>query len=68
MHRVAARGLACAEQHSVLGLLDDVLDGDLVSHTYLVAGPPAMAEGVSEALKDAGIPEERILSDGFSGY
>jgi ferredoxin-NADP reductase len=49
-------------------LLGDVLDGDLASHTYLVAGPPAMAEGVSETLKGAGIPEERILSDGFSGY
>jgi ferredoxin-NADP reductase len=49
-------------------LLGDVLDGDLASYTYLVAGPPAMAEGVSEALKAAGIPEERILSDGFSGY
>ena len=49
-------------------LLDDVLGDDLAAHTYLVAGPPAMAEGVSETLKGAGIPEERILSDGFSGY
>jgi ferredoxin-NADP reductase len=49
-------------------LLGDVLDGYLASHTYLVAGPPAMAEGVTEMLKSAGIPEERILYDGFSGY
>jgi ferredoxin-NADP reductase len=49
-------------------MLEDVLDGDLASHTYLVAGPPAMTEGVVETLKGAGIPEERILSDGFSGY
>jgi ferredoxin-NADP reductase len=49
-------------------MLADVLGGDLSSYTYLVAGPPAMAEGVAEALKDAGIPEERVLSDGFSGY
>jgi ferredoxin-NADP reductase len=50
------------------GMLDDVLGGGPASYTYLVAGPPAMAEGVSEMLKRAGIPEERILSDGFSGY
>jgi ferredoxin-NADP reductase len=49
-------------------MLADVLGGDLGSSTYLVAGPPAMAEGVAETLKGAGIPEERILSDGFSGY
>jgi NAD(P)H-flavin reductase len=49
-------------------LLADVLGSDLASHTYLVAGPPAMADGVTETLKDAGIPDERILSDGFSGY
>ena len=49
-------------------LLADVLDGDLASRTYLVAGPPAMTEGVVETLKRAGIAEERILSDRFSGY
>jgi ferredoxin-NADP reductase len=49
-------------------LLADVLDGDLGSYTYLVAGPPPMAEGVVEALKGAGVAEERILSDRFSGY
>ena len=50
------------------GMLADVLDGDLGSSTYLVAGPPAMTEGVVESLTSAGIAEERILSDGFSGY
>jgi ferredoxin-NADP reductase len=49
-------------------MLADVLGGDPVSYTYLVAGPPGMTEGVVGALKEAGIPEERILSDGFSGY
>ena len=49
-------------------MLADVVDGDLGSHAYLVAGPPAMTEGVVDALKGAGIPEEQILSDRFSGY
>jgi ferredoxin-NADP reductase len=49
-------------------MLADVLDGDLASHKYLVAGPPPMTEGVVEALTGAGIPEEQILADRFSGY
>ena len=49
-------------------LLRDHLGDDLGSYSYLVAGPPAMADGVVEMLKGAGIPEEQIRSDGFSGY
>jgi ferredoxin-NADP reductase len=49
-------------------MLADVLDGDLASHKYLVAGPPPMTEGVVDVLKGAGIAEEQILSDRFSGY
>jgi ferredoxin-NADP reductase len=49
-------------------MLADVVGGDLASHTYLVAGPPPMTEGVVEVLKGAGIAEEQILSDRFSGY
>ena len=49
-------------------MLSDVLGGDPEAYTYLVAGPPPMTEGVVESLKNAGILEERILSDGFSGY
>jgi ferredoxin-NADP reductase len=41
---------------------------DLDRYTFLVAGPPAMAEGVAEKLKAAGVPEERVLFDRFSGY
>lgn len=48
-------------------MLTDVV-GDLGAHTFLVAGPPAMAEGVSQMLLAAGLPEERVLSDRFSGY
>ena len=42
--------------------------GDLDGKRFLVAGPPPMAEGVSESLLAAGVPEERVLTDGFSGY
>jgi ferredoxin-NADP reductase len=48
----------------VLGELLGGLDG----HTYLVAGPPVMAEAVVESLHGAGVPEERVLADKFSGY
>ena len=40
-------------------MLRDHLDDDLDSFRYLVAGPPPMAEGVGETLKDAGVPRSR---------
>ena len=49
-------------------LLADHLDGDLTSYTYLVAGPPAMVNGVVAALEEAGVPEDHIRPDRFSGY
>jgi ferredoxin-NADP reductase len=36
--------------------------------TFLIAGPPPMVEGVIEELKAAGVPDEQILPDRFSGY
>jgi ferredoxin-NADP reductase len=48
-------------------MLTDVL-GDLSRYTFLVAGPPAMAEGVSQMLLAAGVAEDKVLSDRFSGY
>jgi ferredoxin-NADP reductase len=47
-------------------LLDHL--GDLDTYTYLIAGPPGMVEGVTGALQEAGIPEDQIRSQGFSGY
>ncbi len=44
------------------------LVGGLEGKTFLVAGPPAMAEGVSVSLRGAGLPEDRVLVDGFTGY
>lgn len=49
-------------------LLRDHLDGDLAGYRYLLAGPPAMVEAVTASLRDAGIPEERIQPERFSGY
>ena len=48
----------------VLGELVGGLDGK----TFLVAGPPAMANAVAGSLLAAGLPEERVRSDSFSGY
>jgi len=49
-------------------LLRDHLDGDLAGYRYLLAGPPGMVDGVTEELREAGIPEERIHPERFSGY
>jgi len=42
--------------------------GELEQRQFLVAGPPAMTEAVVEALHAAGVPEDRVLADKFSGY
>jgi ferredoxin-NADP reductase len=49
-------------------VLRDHLGEDLDSYTYLVAGPPGMVEAMEETLRDAGIPEEQIRPERFSGY
>ena len=49
-------------------MLRDHLEGELADHTYLVAGPPPMVEAVVGQLAEAGVPEEQVLPDRFSGY
>jgi ferredoxin-NADP reductase len=49
-------------------LLRDHLADDLGSYAYLVAGPPAMVDGVVKTLHAVGVPEERVSADRFSGY
>ena len=49
-------------------LLRDHLDGDLAGYRYLLAGPPAMVEAVTDELRAAGIPDERLRPERFSGY
>jgi ferredoxin-NADP reductase len=44
------------------------LGDELRSLIYLIAGPPAMVDGVVGALQAAGIPEEQLRPDRFSGY
>ena len=48
--------------------LRDHLSDDLRSYAYLVAGPPAMVDAMVEMLNTAGVPEERVSADRFSGY
>jgi len=49
-------------------LLHDHLGDKLQSLTYLIAGPPAMVEGVVGTLKAVGVPDEQLQPDSFSGY
>jgi ferredoxin-NADP reductase len=44
------------------------LVGGLDAKQFLVAGPPEMAQAVADSLLSAGLPEERVLADKFSGY
>jgi ferredoxin-NADP reductase len=46
----------------------DHLGDDLNGFTFLVAGPPAMAEGVQHALDEAGVKEENVIAERYSGY
>jgi ferredoxin-NADP reductase len=50
------------------GLLRDQLGNELQSLTYLIAGPPAMVEGVVGTLQAAGVPEAQLQPERFSGY
>jgi hypothetical protein len=38
------------------------------SHTFLVAGPPVMAEAVQRALDEAEVKGENVIAERFSGY
>jgi ferredoxin-NADP reductase len=44
------------------------VEGDLNQYTFMVAGPPAMAEGVQAELAEAGVDEANVTADSFSGY
>ncbi len=41
---------------------------DVNSNLYMVVGPPAMVEGVENALIKAGVREENIIKENFTGY
>jgi ferredoxin-NADP reductase len=46
----------------------EYLGDNLNDARYMVAGPPAMAQAISEELKTAGIDEQLISTDSFTGY
>jgi ferredoxin-NADP reductase len=48
-------------------VLRDLLGG-LEGKRFLIAGPPPMAEGVTNSLLGAGLPEDSVVTDKFSGY
>ena len=48
--------------------LRDHLDGELDAFTYLIAGPPGMVEAISGVLDEAGVPEDQVRPERFSGY
>ena len=49
-------------------LLREHLGGDLDGFRFLLAGPPAMVEAVAAQLRAAGIPDEQIRPERFTGY
>jgi ferredoxin-NADP reductase len=44
------------------------LVGGLEGKQFLVAGPPEMAQAIADSLLGAGLPEDRVVADKFSGY
>ena len=46
----------------------DYLGERLDEFTFMVAGPPAMTEGVQRALAEAGVSEENVIAERYSGY
>ncbi|MGH3114993.1 MAG: FAD-dependent oxidoreductase [Gaiellaceae bacterium] len=48
--------------------LQDHLGENLDENTFLVAGPPAMVEGVQQALDEAGVDEQNVNAERYSGY
>ena len=55
-------------RHIGVPLLRDQLGEGLADRRYLVAGPPPMVESVVEALREAGVRDEMVAADRFSGY
>jgi ferredoxin-NADP reductase len=49
-------------------MLEDVVGAGLESFHFMIAGPPVMAKAVEAGLRDAGLLEDKVQSDSFSGY
>jgi ferredoxin-NADP reductase len=48
--------------------LRDHLGDDLGRYTFLVAGPPAMVEAISEQIRSGGVTEDHVIVAKFAGY
>jgi ferredoxin-NADP reductase len=48
--------------------LTDYLGPSLNDHTFLVAGSPAMVEGVQKTLVEAGVENDNVIAERYSGY
>ena len=49
-------------------MLRDHLGAELDAFTYLIAGPPPMVEAITGTLQEAGVPEDQVRPERFSGY
>ena len=49
-------------------VVKEYLGRDLNEFTFLIAGPPAMVESVEHSLEEAGVNDENVVADRFSGY
>jgi ferredoxin-NADP reductase len=49
-------------------MLHETLDSELTDYHFLVAGPPQMVGAVVESLQGAGVPDEQVTADKYSGY
>jgi Na+-transporting NADH:ubiquinone oxidoreductase subunit NqrF len=47
---------------------EEYLEGDLNQYTFRVAGPPGMTEAMEKALGAAGVKEENVIAEGYTGY
>ena len=50
------------------GFFRDHLGENLDENTFLVAGPPAMVEAMQKALDEAGVDENNVIAERYSGY
>ena len=46
----------------------DHLGKELDESTFLVAGPPGMVGGMQNALAEAGVEDENVIAERYSGY
>ena len=47
---------------------EEYLEGDLNQYTFLVAGPPGMTAAMETALREAGVKDENVIAEGYTGY